>query len=126
MSRFTGLLAVRFTGDRHAILLEDLVWELDHEGSGEEIRVPAGFVSDGATIPRPLWWFMPAWGSRETRATILHDYLLATPVPRAEADRQLYLALRALGVGLVKARVIWIAARTFGAIKEWISSRHSV
>ena len=55
------------------------LWRVEHpmvwlvEG-GTEITTPAGFVSDGPTIPRFLWAVLPVWG-RWGRAGVMHDYL---------------------------------------------------
>jgi len=121
MSRFTGPLDVSFSDSRYAFLREDLVWEVGHEGSGVEIRVPAGFISDGATVPRILWPIMPPWGDKGTRAAILHDYLLSILKPndpeyaakRTDADRQFQLALLALGVNPVRALICWAGVHIF-------------
>lgn len=129
MSRFTGPLDVSFSDARYAFLREDLVWEVGHEGSGVEIRVPAGFHSDGASVPRPLWWLMLAWGDRGTRAAILHDWLLsliskedmaAYRRARKHADQQFLEALIALGVSKWRSRICWAGVRAYGIYYGWI------
>jgi hypothetical protein len=40
---------------------------------GIEHEVPEGVISDGATIPRPLWWFGHPLMGDYRRAAILHD-----------------------------------------------------
>ena len=97
MSAFTGPLDLRHhhANWRTWELLEPLCYELGEEGSGRTITVPAGFVTDGASVPRALWAFLPTWGSY-SRAAVIHDYLLhrlavGNPHPeaptRADADR---------------------------------------
>ena len=39
-----------------------------------EITVPCSFMSDGASVPRFLWWLFSPTGNHFT-ASILHDYL---------------------------------------------------
>lgn len=130
MSRFTGPLSIAFddTG-RKATLLEPLVWDVDEKGSGLSVTVPTGFTSDGATVPRILWWLMPAWGDKGTRAAILHDFILDRmkdlyPLPgletRERADWQFYLALKALGVGEFRARILWGGVRAYSIYYERI------
>ena len=123
MSKFTGPLMVAYGSDRWAKLLEDLVWELDEEGSQRLVIVPSGFWSDGVSLPWFCWWFMPPWGDAGTRAAILHDYLIemvhkGTPVgdidTRAKADRQFYLALLALKVPGWRASLCWFGVRLDG------------
>jgi len=56
----------------------------------------AGFMSDGASVPRLLWWFLPPWGDRTTIASLFHDkscdmQKAGTPIlgcdTRAKCDR---------------------------------------
>ncbi len=73
MSRFTGPLSVLYGESdegRGAVLLEPLIWECDERGSGLTVTIPALYPSDGASVPWFLWWFLPPWGDRSTRAAI--------------------------------------------------------
>lgn len=47
------------------------------EGSDEWVDVPAGILSDGATVPFPVNALIPPWGSY-AQNVILHDYLCNT------------------------------------------------
>jgi hypothetical protein len=134
MSKFTGQLSVNYHDNIYgqlAILNEPLVWECDEKGSGLTVTIPAGYVSDGATVPRIFWWFMPPWGHRGTRAALVHDYLLEmlvdkrTPVAgidtRSKCDWQFFLALKALGVPDWRARLTFWGVTAFTAL--WSVSR---
>ncbi len=121
MSAFTGPLRLEHMGTKWRLwkLLEDLIWEVDAEGSGKVIVVPAGFVTDGASIPRLLWALLPPTGGY-LRAACLHDRLLrliaeGTPdlyVPtRAIADRQFRLACRACGTGWLTSMILYAGVR---------------
>jgi hypothetical protein len=124
MSRFTGPLTITEHDVDNEIwsLAEELVWEVGAEGSGIEIRVPVGFLSDGASIPWPLSIVLNRWG-RWRRAACLHDHCHAririgyphphTPT-RKDADRQFYDAMLASGVWRVTALVFRAAVRLFG------------
>ena len=92
------------------------VWQV--EGSGE-IVVPAGFISDGPTVPRLFWNLFPVWG-RYGRAGVLHDYLCAritllNPHPaaptRLEADRIFLAAMVALDVGWLSRTILFLSVR---------------
>ncbi len=100
---------------RCAELLEDIWYELGHEGSNRWLIVPAGFMSDGASVPRPLWSFMPPWGSKATKAALIHDYLLITRPPgyegRKACDDEFYIALIAIGVDRTTAYSAWAGVR---------------
>lgn len=102
MSRFTGPLAVTFLGARSGLahLDQALIWEIGEEGSGREVRVPRGFVSDGITAPRLVWWLLPPWGHGATRAAI---------------DAEFHRALRACGVSRPLAALMWTAVRLAAA-----------
>ena len=53
---------------------------------GMPILIPAGFVSDGASVPRFLWAIIPPYG-RYTKAAIVHDFLYKTGLfTKAQAD----------------------------------------
>lgn len=72
--------------------------------NGVTYTVPAGTESDGASVPRLLWWLYPAFGGQYEPATWLHDDLYARAeryagtddwhVSRAEADGLFYEAMR--------------------------------
>lgn len=80
--------------------------------------IPAGFATDGASIPRFLWRVCgtPLEAPR-LYAAIVHDYLYSGAVPgvtRAEADAIYRDMLIALGVSRFKAAVEYYALRAFG------------
>ena len=51
-----------------------LLEPLTYQGSRDTFTVPAGYVTNFASVPRLLWWFIPRYG-RYTKATVLHDCL---------------------------------------------------
>lgn len=73
-------------------------------------EVPAGFSTDGATVPRLFWALAHPFG-KGLQAAVLHDWLLASSVPRAIADREYHLALLACDVKPGAARILWAAVR---------------
>lgn len=73
---------------------------------GEGIEIPAGFVTDGPSVPRILWNLLPVWGIGAL-AGVLHDWLccrieLQEPHPlartRPACDKMFCVANRSLGV----------------------------
>lgn len=113
MSRFTGPLRIELseTEQRHATLLEPLIWERDFKGSNDVVNVPIGFGSDGVTVPRIFWSILPPWGHPATRAAVLHDWLLTLDGDRADADKQFFLALKAVGVNKFLANICYFGVR---------------
>ncbi len=118
---FTGSLQLDF-GDwqkagRIAITLGPVSWS----DAGFTVAIPVGFMSDGASVPRLLWWFLPPWGDRATFAALLHDYLLdrlqgfepggAILLTRKECDGQFLAALLVLRVARWRAYLAWAGVR---------------
>lgn len=86
-----------------------------HEVRG--FTVPAGFVCDFASIPKPVRWLFgePAEGPNRD-AGLLHDYLYATRrVSRAQADELFRRQLVDDGMAPWKASIMHRAVRLFGA-----------
>lgn len=129
MSQFTGELTItHIDADwRRWRLHQPLEYEVGFIGSGRVIEVPAGFVTDGASVPRPLWWLLPTWG-RYSRAAVVHDYCYAmlgaalppgiTPPAASyrEADAICYEAMVVCGVGPLTRYTIWTANRLWSGI----------
>lgn len=82
--------------------------------TGLVVEVPSGFVTDGASIPRVMWWLFPPAGGY-MNAAVVHDacYRLHK-TNRAEADWILYEAMGVLGCWWVTRAVFWLALRGFG------------
>ncbi len=95
------------------ILDADLIYLTEKQ---ELIRVPIGFKTDLASIPRLLRALYPKHGL-QTRAAVVHDYLYSARnhrYSRLEADTIFYQAMLELGVRKSKAWVMYRAVRMFG------------
>ena len=100
-------------------LLTPLVYA---SATGRIITVPAGFVTDFASIPRLLWWRYPKSG-KWNRAAVVHDFLYAyNGCTRAEADAIFKEALEVCGVGWRTRQQFWLAVRA-GGWKPWNAYR---
>jgi hypothetical protein len=81
------------------------------------VTIPEGFQWDGASVPRPLWFIMPKFGENSI-AFLMHDFLYSRYAPhtisRAEADAILREDLLQLGVGRVRAALVYRTVRLFG------------
>lgn len=88
--------------------------------------VPSGFRNDLASVPRAFW---PAIDPANDvgPAALVHDWLYASRglvrpgeprISRAKADAVFCRALRANGVGYLRAQTMWAAVRVGGA-KAW-------
>lgn len=77
--------------------------------------VPAGFVTDGASVPRILWPIFNPFGEY-FRAAVMHDFLYSTAgdCSRFLADSLFREAMKELGVPIWRRVVMYYAVRAFG------------
>ena len=95
-------------------------WEVVKSFQLEGHTVHSGFITDGASIPRPFWFLFSPTGNH-MKAAILHDCMLANrvadphgcPKERRMVDRTFYNAMKALGVKTWRAWTMWKAVRVF-------------
>lgn len=98
-------------------LREPIFWqpEPDHAESYQPVRVPKGFVTDLASIPRPFWSVLSPTAAY-AYAAIIHDYLYWTQVcGRPTADEILRIGMEELRVASWKVYAIYNAVCIFGA-----------
>lgn len=121
---FWQWLKAASTGKRWK-LAQELVYEVGELGSGKIIAVPAGFETDGASVPRLFWPFFPSWDDY-SRAAVVHDYLLVmiqqgTPHPQAttrkEADKIFLEAMTVLQVLPTTKYAMYAAVRAWAIFK---------
>ena len=111
MSRFTSELDVRELPDGKWRLLAPLVYESDLIGT---VTVPAGFVTDLASVPRLpfVFWF---YGDRARKPAVVHDAIYQQGShPRDVADEVFAEAMQALGIAAWTRGPMWAAVRLFG------------
>ncbi|EHR8187321.1 DUF1353 domain-containing protein [Salmonella enterica] len=78
------------------------------------IEVPAGFITDLATIPRIFWTLLPPDG-KYAKAAIIHDYLYDNALrTKKEADLIFLDGMTVLGVPRWKRMIMYYAVRLFG------------
>lgn len=79
-------------------------------------KVPKGFITDLASVPRAMWAFYPPNDTHTIRAAVFHDFLYsgAIQISREDADSILYDCLVIQGVSRFTALKYWIAVRVFG------------
>lgn len=82
------------------------------------IVVPAGFESDGASVPRLLWGVVFPRDDRQALcAAIVHDYLYRTHPAcwtRSEADDTFLYLMERGGVSWIRRTRAYIGVRLFG------------
>lgn len=80
--------------------------------AGMTIVVPAGFETDGPSIPQLAMGFT---GYPGVRAAVVHDYLVGQPgiMPRESADRVFHEALLTCGVNAATAQLMYAAVAAY-------------
>lgn len=98
------------------------IWALSHplefrlavNGGSLWVCVPAGFITDFASVPRGLWNLFPPTGPW-CEAAVLHDYLYGSrECSRFLADALFREAMAKLQVPLWRRVVMYYAVRLFG------------
>ena len=108
MSKFLSALDGRSVDDKLWLLLSPLHYESDILGP---IKVPLGFMTDFASVPRvPIAYML--FGDRAHRESVIHDYLYRTDsVPRAtysQANNVFLEAMKVRGKGyFVRYAMYW-------------------
>ncbi len=109
-------------GRKWEVLSEDFDWT---DKKGRRVCVPAGFVTDFASIPRAMWPVLPPTG-KYGKAAVLHDFMYqegvwcdGTPCTRGDADGVLKEAMADLGVRWTQRWTIYAGVRSGG----WVSWR---
>lgn len=82
---------------------------------GRVLTVPAGFVTDFASVPRILGVY-DLEGGKCNKAAVVHDWLYSTQgVTREQADQVLREAILASGYSAFTGGVFYAAVSAFGA-----------
>lgn len=98
---------------------DEKTWTLEepvvYQGRDDTFTVPAGTVTDFASVPRVFVWLVPPYGLF-TAAAVLHDHLWSVLVPAGaigpvDADGLFRRAMRELGVPFLVRWFMWAAVR---------------
>ena len=90
MSSFLSQLVVTPMPDgRKWKLFLPFTYHIGSRYSDNSISVPIGFVTDFASVPWPLWAWLPSWG-KYGKAAVLHDWMYSGKVFRTELDPPYY------------------------------------
>lgn len=126
MSNFTSDLTVTKLKNKKRLWRVDRVLEyhVGREGSKEVIRVPKGFITDFASVPRLFWMVIPPDGEY-TAAAVVHDYLYHKHIYKRKRSDKIFLeAMKTLKVPFWKRRIMYRAVRLFGWV-PWKKKREA-
>lgn len=103
----------------HSAKLWELTQPLGYRGKDDNWIVPAGFMTDFASVPAVVTWLIPTFG-QYTLAAILHDWFCSVEVRTGgisarDADGVFRRIMRELGVPPVRRWLIWTGVR-WGAL----------
>ncbi|EAO9544549.1 DUF1353 domain-containing protein [Salmonella enterica subsp. houtenae] len=113
MSRFTTPAILEMLGHYNWRVYEPFEFSLSDDNS-DVISVPAGFITDLASVPRIFWTPLPP-GGKYAKAAIIHDYLYDNALrTKKEADLIFLDEMTVLGVPKWKRIVMYLAVRWFG------------
>ena len=92
--------------------------------NGQPHVIPAGFITDGASVPRGLWNLFPPFG-KYNKASLLHDYLYQFgTMTRAQADWCFLEAMKELGVGFLTRWAMYFGVRAGGWVAwDWYAAQ---
>lgn len=114
--RFPDHLILEDAGTVNGSRLFSLESSFRYIGTTDMVTVPAGFVTDGASVPRVFWNILQPFGEY-FEAAIIHDYLYSPRnrfITRERADAIFLEAMKEVGVGWLTRRTIYRAVRLFG------------
>lgn len=108
--------------DDHWHVVEGFRYYLGEKYSNAWVYVPAGYLTDGASVPRIFWNLLPPWG-KYGAAAIVHDYLcefleiqvdgIPQRITRKQADLILLEAMEVLEVPWLTRNVMHGAVATY-------------
>lgn len=81
-----------------------------------DYKIPKGFVTDGASVPRIFWTLFPPvfdyFG-----ASVIHDYLIQTKSDWKDAETEFKRYLKRDGIGVIRVFLMLNAVRIGGIFK---------
>ncbi|EKN4849223.1 DUF1353 domain-containing protein [Yersinia enterocolitica] len=113
MSEFTTPAVLEMLDDYRWRLVEPFEFWLTNNPD-DVIKVPTGYVTDLASVPRVFWTLFPPHG-RYSKAAIIHDYLYDNTLrTKKEADKIFLDGMQVLGVPWCRRKIMYVAVRLFG------------
>jgi hypothetical protein len=114
MSRFHGPLTITANPDGRTYTVH-AAFRYQSDVLDRTVVIPAGFVTDGASVPRLFWNLIPPLG-KYGQAAVVHDYLYRWQAySRRRSDDALLEAMWVSGCARWQYAAIYLAVRLFGA-----------
>jgi hypothetical protein len=111
--QFKGEVVAKFLRDGRNIQLTEPFGYVDP--AGRQWDVPAGMITNGASVPQFFWTAFPPFTGSYRSAAVIHDYYCETKTRSWEETHEVfYLASRAAGVSEAIAKALYAAVYHFG------------
>lgn len=107
---------VPFIDNNDSMLTNDLVYQVGN--TNQRFVVPAGFVTDHASIPGILKPYFEYNSKAYQYPAIVHDWLYWNQYPRDKADDVFYNAMKECGVTKLDRDAIWVGVH-WGGKSAW-------
>jgi len=120
MSSFTTPLVVTPASGNRWKLVSFFEYHVGSFPSDEVIRVPAGFETDFASVPRLFWPIFPPYGATYGKAAVVHDFLWTQARSRQDLRRAAHVfsgALAVLGAPLLTRLLMVAAVQIYSELK---------
>lgn len=115
--------SLRQRNAREYVLLADLAYRADDI----EVTIKEGFVTDGASVPRAVWWFASPFTGHYLRAAVAHDAFYVTEAfYRKRCDDMFLRMMEETGVRWLKRYAMYWAVRGFGWVVWRKHTRESI
>ncbi|ECH9713658.1 DUF1353 domain-containing protein [Salmonella enterica subsp. enterica serovar Javiana] len=111
----------KFTTPAILAMLDHYLWRIHEpfefylsDDNSDIISVPAGFITDLASVPRIFWTLLPPDG-KYAKAAIIHDWMYDNALrTKKEADLIFLDGMTVLGVPRWKRTIMYYAVKLFG------------
>ncbi len=82
----------------------------------KDTKVPKGYITNGASVPRLFWWYQPPFDPAILPAVIIHDYLCDKEEYK-KADRYFKEILKALNISPLRVKILVGAVRAYHKLR---------
>lgn len=117
MSQFTTPLIAEFIGKNQWKLYQGFEYHVGSYPSNEVIKIPAGFVTDCASVPR-IFWTVISPVDRHAKAAVVHDYVCRQKIyKRKKCDLIFKEGLTVLEIIPWKVYAMYYSVRLFSIFR---------
>lgn len=106
-----------FSRGRFKFYLRKLSEDITVTAFDHTFKVPKGYKTDLATVPRILWFLFPPFGADEV-AFIVHDYMYEykkeLPYTKRQMDYIMRIVQSYTGANFIRRWFMWLAVALFG------------